>query len=271
MDLKGFFSDKKYWTDLKEKLKDKFNEDRVVAYELKKNIKQVIKDIETGKIFDDDNSAENAKNTLLDLAKITGQTALFILPGGSAGVVALRKFLKTEKAKQYGLENLIKLSVDEKDFPLDPMPEIPKEGPGSFGAVRKYDVHTGIDLYCKPATKVKAIECGEVVAILDFTGTKADSPWWNDTRAVLIEGASGVFVYGEIKEREDLKIGDNVECGDVIGEVVTVLKKDKGLPMTMLHLELMQHKERDVLIWELNKQKPEQLLDPSTILNNIRK
>ena len=119
--------------------------------------------------------------------------------------------------------------------------------------------------------EVRAMTLGGV-GIIDFTGPKVDTPWWNDTRAIMIEGSSGVFVYGEVKEREGLKIGDNIECGDVIGEVVTVLKKDKGKPMTMLHVELYEHKFRDRdMVWELGKEKPEPLLDPTKILLEIKK
>jgi hypothetical protein len=180
-----------------------------------------------------------------------------------------------------GIPNFLELSIAMKTSPLNPMPEVPhtiyslihnfKSTPdGAFGCVRKHDVHTGVDLYCEPGAKVYAIECGEIVGILDFTGAKAESPWWNDTKAILVEGNSGVFVYGEIKEREGLKIGDNIECGEILGEVVTVLQKDKGKPMTMLHLELYEHKFRNVLWWELGKVKPEPLLDPTQILLEIK-
>jgi len=147
------------------------------------------------------------------------------------------------------------------------MPEIPVgQHDGAFGFTRKHDVHTGVDLYCNPFDKVYSIEKGVVVAIIDFTGSKADSPWWNDTRAILIEGNSGVVVYGEVKEREGLKVGDNVECGEMIGEVITVLQKDKGKPMTMLHMELYKHGTKDVVWWKLGKEKPASLLDPTKIL-----
>jgi hypothetical protein len=82
-----------------------------------------------------------------------------------------------------------------------PLPNVPKllpDTPGRFGAVRKHDVHTGVDLYCAVSTKVVAVEAGEVVVIEPFTGPDAASPWWLSTEAVLVEGASGVVVYGEV-------------------------------------------------------------------------
>lgn len=73
--------------------------------------------------------------------------------------------------------------------------------PGSFGTVRKHDIHTGIDIYCHDGQYVIAVEDGEVVSIENFNGSHANppSPWWNNTKAVMIEGESGVVVYGEIK------------------------------------------------------------------------
>ena len=70
---------------------------------------------------------------------------------------------------------------------------------GKFGAVRKYDVHTGVDLYCESGSAVHAVEDGIVVNIENFTGPLAGSSWWNDTKSVLIEGKYGVVCYGEIE------------------------------------------------------------------------
>lgn len=137
--------------------------------------------------------------------------------------------------------------------------------PGSFGAVRKYDVHTGVDIYCKPQQKVLAVEDGEVVLIENFTGENANppSPWWHETKAVLIEGESGVVVYGEIEPVSELEVGQKVKQGQVLGNVITVLKKDKGLPMTMLHLELYKSGTRETVVWEINQAQPDSLLNPT--------
>lgn len=136
---------------------------------------------------------------------------------------------------------------------------------GVFGAVRKHDIHTGIDLYCREYSEVFAIEDGVVVNICDFTGEKADSPWWENTQAVLIEGESGVILYGEVST--NLNIGDIIKEGQMIGNVLRVLKKDKGLPTTMLHLELYKPGYRGCgEIWNLNEDKPEVLLNPNILL-----
>jgi murein DD-endopeptidase MepM/ murein hydrolase activator NlpD len=136
---------------------------------------------------------------------------------------------------------------------------------GKFAAVRKYDIHTGIDLYCEENSKVFAIEKGIVVNICNFTGEKAESPWWENTQAILIEGKSGVILYGEVST--NLHIDDKVKEGQIIGEVLRVLKKNKGLPMTMLHLELYKRGYRgNGEIWNLNENKPEMLLNPNILL-----
>ncbi len=135
---------------------------------------------------------------------------------------------------------------------------------GQFGAVRKYDIHTGVDLYCDPGTEVLALEDGVVVAIEDFTGPSAGSPWWNDTKAVLVEGTTGVICYGEIEPSVD--INTLIIAGSVVGKVLTVLKTDKGLPMTMLHLELHKARTTRTSIWPLNEEKPESLLDITPFL-----
>jgi len=134
---------------------------------------------------------------------------------------------------------------------------------GRFGAVRKYDVHTGVDLYTYPGMPVLAVESGEVVAIEDFTGPKAGSPWWNDTQAVLVEGASGVVCYGEIVPPKEMRVGDRLEREQYVGGVRTVLKKDKGRPTTMLHVELYEHGTRETVWWRHGEPRPHNLLDPT--------
>jgi murein DD-endopeptidase MepM/ murein hydrolase activator NlpD len=135
---------------------------------------------------------------------------------------------------------------------------------GMFGAIRKFDVHTGIDLYCQPEQKVIAVEDGEVVLIENFTGENANppSPWWHETKAILIEGSSGVVVYGELRPLETIKVGQKIWAGQYIGNVITVLKKDKGTPMNMLHLELYKPGTRETVVWNLGEPQPDSLLDP---------
>ena len=134
---------------------------------------------------------------------------------------------------------------------------------GRFGGVRKYDIHTGVDLYCDQNDLVYAIESGFVVGINWFTRLNAGSPWWNDTKCVLVSGKSGVILYGEVNPT--VTVGDYITEGSIIGNVLTVLRKDKGLPMTMLHIELYKHEYRgEGEWWEVER--PPMLLNIEDLL-----
>lgn len=149
-------------------------------------------------------------------------------------------------------------------WPLLDTPSAIPEGPGAFGAVRRHDVHTGVDLYCPEGTVVVAIERGFVVAIVPFTGPAADSPWWEPTVAVLVEGPSGVVLYGEIAPI--VTAGTPVSAGDPLGHVVRVLRHDKGHPTAMLHLERYVAGVREPVWWRLGEDQPGVLLDPTPLL-----
>jgi len=175
-------------------------------------------------------------------------------------------------------------------FPIkDFTHQIPQDNhPGAFGTVRKFDIHTGVDLYCPEGTGVFAVEDGIVIAIEEFTGPNAESPWWHETWAVLVKGKSGVVVYGEVEipwierteksarvlrmigiEQESgpyLVVGDTVEKGDPLAKTKQVLKKNKGKPMCMLHLELYTPETIETVWWKKDKAKPKCLLDPTQYL-----
>lgn len=132
-------------------------------------------------------------------------------------------------------------------WPLPGQSPLFPDEPGQIGAIREEDVHAGVDLYTGMYQPVVAMENGVVVLVEAFTGAhvrkKRDrSPWWHDTWAVLVKGASGVIVYGEV--RPCVATGQRVAAGDVIGHVIPVLRKFKGRPMVMLHLELLRHGTR---------------------------
>lgn len=137
---------------------------------------------------------------------------------------------------------------------------------GTFGFKRKHHTHEGIDIYCTEGQDVFAVEAGVVVGVEWFTGNKCidyPSPWWNDAQAVLVEGRSGVVVYGELLSH--LRIGDTVDVGSKIGNVSRVLKNFKGRPMEMLHLELHRHGTRNTFAWD-GSSMPESLLDPTQLI-----
>jgi murein DD-endopeptidase MepM/ murein hydrolase activator NlpD len=145
------------------------------------------------------------------------------------------------------------------DIPID-------SHPGAFASIRRYDVHTGVDLYCEIGQQVVAVEDGIVVCIEAFTGASAGSPWWNETSAVLVEGKSGVVLYGELQEAKNITVGSTICAGDLLGNVLRVLKHDRGRPTTMLHLELYKQGTRSSTWWRHNEQKPNALCDPTMFL-----
>ncbi len=135
---------------------------------------------------------------------------------------------------------------------------------GAFGVTRKHHIHEGVDLYCPEGTDVFAVEDGTVVNIVPFTGAHAGSDWWHNTYAVLVEGKTGVVVYGEILTT--CKTGQKISAGDLIGTVKQVLKIDKGRPMSMLHLELYDHGVRDAVEWPVGLARQSGLKDPTPYL-----
>jgi murein DD-endopeptidase MepM/ murein hydrolase activator NlpD len=132
---------------------------------------------------------------------------------------------------------------------------------GMFGAKRKYDIHTGIDLYCEENDRVYSEVDGIVHKIHPFTGAIANSPWWNDTLAVMVyhPEIQKTFLYGEILTK--IKVGRTVKAGQEIGRVKTVLKKDKGKPMTMLHMECYKGLQNNAVWWYHDKKCPNNLED----------
>lgn len=136
---------------------------------------------------------------------------------------------------------------------------------GAFGVKRKYHIHEGVDLYVPKNTSVFAVEDGIVTQVAPFTGPSVGSEWWNETQAVWIEGESGVVVYGEIDP--SVVLGQFVKAGERIGSVLQVLVKDKGRPMSMLHMELHSHGTTESLDWIDDK--PDTLQDPTPKLLEI--
>jgi len=134
---------------------------------------------------------------------------------------------------------------------------------GSFGIARKFDIHKGVDLYGNKGDIVTAVEDGCVLDINEFTGVKAGSPWWFDSKAVYIEGKSGVVLYGEIEPNSTLTIGQKVKSGDAVGCLLRVLKTDKGRPLTMLHIGLYTKGVTFTETWNLGEDMPMHLVDPT--------
>lgn len=150
--------------------------------------------------------------------------------------------------------------------------------PGAFGAVRKFDIHEGVDIYCVKHAKVYAMEDGEVVASYHYTGNVAKCDWWNDTWCIKIKGKSGVITYGELEmpeyNRKLPSVGTFVKAGDFIGVVGQVLKNGKKRDdirnhnVCMLHVEL-RTENCHLDGWKLGEDRDKRLLDPTSYLKLI--
>jgi hypothetical protein len=165
------------------------------------------------------------------------------------------------------------MSFVGKDFACETELPLPPHV-GAFGTVRRHHVHEGVDLYALNGEPVYAVEDAVVVNIVQFTGEGVHTPWWHDTWAVMAEGAAGVVCYGEIVPLPSLVTGERLVAGQMVGHVKTVLKKDKGRPMSMLHLELYQHGTIEPISVEQHIENPgvpvkieeTPLLDPTAFL-----
>ncbi|HYG52749.1 MAG TPA: hypothetical protein VD905_17720 [Flavobacteriales bacterium] len=112
------------------KLKVELAKNKKAAIKLKDNAQDALSDLKSGKVFTDDDAAKNLKNTLTDTLKAVGMTGIFILPGGSIGLIALRKMLRSKEAKALGIENLLTLTIEEAKKLED---EEEKKLPGTDG------------------------------------------------------------------------------------------------------------------------------------------
>lgn len=99
----------------RKKLKDELARNKHVAIELKDNAQEALHDLRTGKVFTNDEAAQNFKNTLGDTLKAVGMTGIFLLPGGSVGLIALRKMLRSKGAKALHIEKLLTLTIEEAE------------------------------------------------------------------------------------------------------------------------------------------------------------
>ena len=164
-------------------------------------------------------------------------------------------------------------------FPIGSHPGCPgipvSHHPGAFGFHRKQSHHTGVDLYANDHSCVYAVEAGRVVDIEHFTGAWDNSPWWNETDCILVEGASGVVCYGEVTPMWQMTRGSVVKKGQCIAHVRRVLKDGKERPdipghkTSMLHVELYPHGTTQASkSWKLEPEgqgcrRPEDLMDPT--------
>lgn len=191
--------------------------------------------------------APQTRRNIANLKNLFGMNLTFVNPVhkelacGDTGIGAMAR-----------IEDICQATSDASNwlFPLDFCYGIPVgQHPGAFRFKRKNSTHSGVDLYTKEHYWVKAIETGIVVGIENFTGPSDNSPWWNDTEAVLIEGKSGVICYGEIitKHHFPIHVGQYIQRGQNFASVIPVLKEGRERPdipghsRSMLHIELYKH------------------------------
>ena len=146
--------------------------------------------------------------------------------------------------------------------------------PGAFGAIRKFDIHEGVDIYTHDGAEVYPVETGVITAVYEFTGKNANCDWWNPTWCIKVKGKSGVVTYGELaKPRDSLKVGKKVYPCLSIGHVTPVLKPEKYRPdirnhsVAMLHLEL-RTETCHLDGWKLEGDRDKRLLDPTPYLKS---
>jgi hypothetical protein len=96
-----------------------------------------------------------------------------------------------------------------------------------------------VHLYVADGTPVIAIEAGYVVKLGLFTGATVGTPWWNETWAVLIEGAHGGICYGEIQPaawlRESLTLADVSERSGLMGLLLWSDRPNSSLGVVASH------------------------------------
>lgn len=138
--------------------------------------------------------------------------------------------------------------------------------PGAFGFIRVNHIHEGIDVYLPEGTEVLSPLSGYCLGIIKFTGESVGSPWWNETEAIIIDGGDELWLFGELVISDKVRVGDWINEGDLIGCVTCVLKKDKGRPKSMVHIQCHEKNTGETQwreAWNINEKKPWHLKNPT--------
>jgi hypothetical protein len=96
----------------KDKIKEYFESHRELAIKYNINAKIALNDIKTAKVLHDKQSLNNLKDVLTDTLKIVGQGSVIMFPFGTITLLALKRMLKSKSAKQIGIQNILKLSIE---------------------------------------------------------------------------------------------------------------------------------------------------------------
>lgn len=146
--------------------------------------------------------------------------------------------------------------------------------PGSFGFKRTFEIHNGLDVYCRDESNVFAVEDGGVIKIEQFTGKDVESPWWEETWAIYVKGQSGVVCYGEMNKQFNFVVGDGVRAGDSLGCIRHVLPESKirrdirNHNNAMLHIQLFSEYFTEDIPFEVKSGVKNTLLDPTPYMQN---
>lgn len=153
----------------------------------------------------------------------------------------------------------------------DPLPvymwslPIGKYHPAGFGYSKNHNVHAGVDLYVPDNIPVMSVETGTVVNIFQFTGPGTPYSSLFQTEAIMIEGATGVVLYGEVEVKKDIQIGQLIEAGSKIANIKCAIQDQP-----MLHLELYKHGTKTPCVWKQGNSQPKSLLDPTSYLLSLK-
>lgn len=132
-------------------------------------------------------------------------------------------------------------------------------GAWSFNAGRSDSRrHAGVDLYSPTYTEVISIHKGIVRNIKLF---------YRNTYAIEIENKTILYRYCEIIPVLDLKAGDTVEEGQIIGYIAQI----DSINITMLHLEMYSQAAKGELTNKKNKPflRRSDLIDPTYKLKEL--
>jgi hypothetical protein len=139
----------------------------------------------------------------------------------------------------------------------------PFETAAGFGYSQKNGKHqSGIELYCDEGQEVFAIEESDIIDMFLSTGYGAETPWFQNTYTLLLEGNSGVINYSCILIDHDVKFGKTIKEGQLIGRI----KKLMDISIPSLYIGLYYNGVEEPIEWNRGEVKPTELLDPTDML-----
>lgn len=180
-------------------------------------------------------------------------------------------FLKFSNKLQYLLNSYSYLQMPILSTWKDPIPAVSwslpigKYHPAGFGYSKSHNIHTGIDLYVPEGSTVHSVEDGTIIDIFKFTGPKTIYPQLLPTEAVVVNGATGLVLYGEVEVLEGLQIGQLIGAGAKIANIICAVPDQP-----MLHLELHKHGSKIPCLWKQGHPQPKSLLDPTSYLLSLK-